>query len=106
PDQLRAFVDRNVQYVVTSSFASERYQTDDPRRPDAGQRYQRFNRDLDEQAELVARFAPGSGGRDVPYSQDIVFTPLWDLEQYERPGPTIKIYSLAPLAATPPDTAR
>lgn len=90
---------RNVQYFVTSSHAYERLLMDPPLRSQraTGLRYLELHRSLESEAELVASFTPGYGGRQVPYSQDEVFTPFWNLELYERPGPTIRIYSLEPL---------
>jgi hypothetical protein len=99
-DSARYFAERNVQYVVTSSFAYDRYLLDppSPSQRESSLRYQRLHRSLEQRAELVARFSPGVGGQEVPYSLDNSLTPFWMLERYERPGPTIRIYSRAPLA--------
>ena len=99
-EQARAFYDKNVQYVVTSSFAYERYLLEPPTpgQRETGERYRRLHRSLENRAELIARFSPGWGNGEVPYRLDDVLTPFWSLEEYERPGPTIRIYSLAPLA--------
>jgi hypothetical protein len=99
-DSARAFADRNVQYVVTSSFAFDRYYLDPPlpNQQDAGARYQRLHRSLEQRAELVERFSAGHGNAELPYRLDDLMTPFWSLEQYERPGPTIRIYSVQNLA--------
>jgi hypothetical protein len=100
-DDAGAYADRKVQYFVTSSHAYERL-LDDPPLPsqrESGRRYLKLHRSLDEHAQLLATFSPGYGGRAVPYSQDEIFTPFWNLDQYDRPGPTIRIYSLDPLLA-------
>jgi hypothetical protein len=99
-DSARKLADRDVQYVVTSSFDYDRYFMDPPLRwqQTFGRRYQRLQDSLEQQAQLVARFSPGIGERDVPFSVDNRYTPFWNLEQHERHGPTIRIYSLAPLA--------
>lgn len=99
-DDADDYANRDVQYFVTSSHAYERLLKDPPLRSQrqSGQRYLDLHRSLDQEARLVATFGPGYGGRAVPYSQDEIFTPFWNLEQYERPGPTIRIYSLAGLA--------
>ena len=100
-DDADNYADRKVRYFVTSSYAYERLLGDPPLRNqrEAGLRYLHLHRSLADNAELVATFAPGYGGREVPYSQDEIFTPFWNLDQYERPGPTIRIYSLDPLMA-------
>jgi 4-amino-4-deoxy-L-arabinose transferase-like glycosyltransferase len=95
-DDAANFARRGVQYFVTSSHAYERLLLDPPlkRQRETGKRYLSLHRDLDREATLLARFAPGHGGRSVPYSQDEIFTPFWNLDQYDRPGPTIQIYAL------------
>jgi 4-amino-4-deoxy-L-arabinose transferase-like glycosyltransferase len=92
--QLRYFRDQDVDYFVTSSFHFERLSLDPPRRQGTARAYQRFRRELEERSQLVAGFSPGSGGRELTYRGDDVMTPLWDLHEYERTGPTIRIYSL------------
>ena len=53
---------------------------------------------------MTSALGVSRGGREVPYSQDEIFTPFWNLEQYDRPGPTIRIYLLNPeLAHGDPD---
>jgi hypothetical protein len=102
-DQARYFVNHNVQYVVTSSFAYERYQLHPlpPGERAASLEYERLHRSLEQQAELVAIFGAGAGGREAPYALEDTFTPFWNLWEYERTGPTIRIYSLAPVRAGP-----
>ncbi len=95
-DDAANFAQHGVQYFVTSSHAYERLLLDPPLKSqrEIGERYLDLHRDLDREAKLVARFAPGHGGHSVPYSQDEIFTPFWNLDQYDRPGPTIQIYAL------------
>jgi hypothetical protein len=102
-DNARYFAERSVQYVVTSSFAYERYllEPPSPSQQEAAQRYQRLHRSLDQRADLVVQFSPGRNGQEVPYRLEDMMTPFWSLEQYERPGPTVRIYSLTPLLAAP-----
>ena len=97
-EQLPDLAARGVEYVVVNSFLYGR---------DAGrERYRRLHRDLEQQAELIALIGPGIGGREVPYRQgDDVASPFWALEEYERIGPTVRIYSLAPPAAGGPRPA-
>jgi hypothetical protein len=90
-DGARYFVERDVQYVVISSFP-EHYVPEE-----YGLR--RLHRSLEREAKLVARFAPGLGGGELPFHLESMYTPFWSLEQWERPGPTVSVYSLAPVAA-------
>jgi hypothetical protein len=98
-DSARYFAERNVQFVVTSSFAYDRYLMHPPlaTQQEAALRYERLHRSLDQRAELVGQFSPGRDGQVLPFRLEDMMTPFWSLEQYERPGPTIRIYSLAPL---------
>lgn len=102
-DEADDYADRKVRYFVTSSYAYERLLGDPPLRSqrEAGLRYLHLHRSLERNARLLATFTPGQDGREVPYSQDEIFTPFWNLEQYARPGPTIRIYALDPLMAGP-----
>jgi hypothetical protein len=95
-EQARTFAERGIQYVATSSFAFERYLLEPPLpgQRESGERYQRLHRSLERRAELLATIGPGPGGVAVPYRLDDVLTPFWNLDQYERPGPTVRIYSL------------
>jgi hypothetical protein len=95
------YAERKVRYFVTSSYAYERLLGQPPTRGqrESGLRYLRLHRSLQNDAQLLATFTPGHGGLEVPYSQDEIFTPFWNLSLYERPGPTIRIYSLEPLRA-------
>lgn len=100
-DEADDYADRGVRYFVTSSYAYERL-LGDPlllSQRQSGLRYLRLHRSLAEHAELIATYSPGHGRREVPYSQDEIFTPFWNLDQYDRPGPTIRIYALDPQLA-------
>jgi hypothetical protein len=105
-DSARYFAEHNAQYVVTSSFTYERYLLNAPRpeQQESAILYQRLHHSLEQRTELVAQFSPGVGGSEVPFRLDDLMTPFWSLEQYERPGPTIRIYSLAPLGTAPIQT--
>jgi 4-amino-4-deoxy-L-arabinose transferase-like glycosyltransferase len=100
-DEADDYADQKVQYFVTSSHAFERLLGNPPLRSQraSGLRYLHLHRSLAKHAQLLATFSPGHGGREVPYSQDEIFTPFWNLDQYDRPGPTIRIYSLNPQLA-------
>jgi hypothetical protein len=79
---------QNVEYVVLSGFTYERYQRACGRYPDAC----RFYDELDRRARLVFTIEPGAHGQ-VLWVGDI-YSPLTNLSQRTRPGPTIKIYRL------------
>ncbi len=85
-EDARYFTARDAQYVVTSSFPEESLPQE--------WGLQRAHHVLAEQAKLAARFGPGLGGRDVPFSVENMNTPFWSLQQYERPGPTVEVYWL------------
>ncbi len=51
-------------------------------------------RSLQREGKLVALFAAGHGGTQIPYAQDDVYTPFWYVLQRERPGPTVRIYRM------------
>jgi 4-amino-4-deoxy-L-arabinose transferase-like glycosyltransferase len=100
-DQLRQFVDKEVGYYVTSSFAVGRFVVEPTSRQDSARRYLRFHRELEQRAQLVATFGAGPDGREVPYRGEDVMTPFWALPEYARTGPTLQIYQLP---STLPDT--
>jgi Dolichyl-phosphate-mannose-protein mannosyltransferase len=77
-------------YVVTSSFGSDRQRTESRGDPPTG--YER----LGDEGQRVATFPPGLGGSSVPFHIDDTGLPFWYLEQYVRPGPTVTIYRLPP----------
>jgi hypothetical protein len=98
--QLGFLVDRNPQYVVTSSFLHERCLVPPPpSRPGRRSCDDLLSSSVLERAELLASFSPGHGGREVPWRIEDVMTPFWALHEYARPGPTLRIYSLPPLAS-------
>jgi 4-amino-4-deoxy-L-arabinose transferase-like glycosyltransferase len=97
-DEVRELVDRKVQYVVISSFTYGRADPElVPDSSESGLGYARLYRSLESDAQLVARFAPGVGDQELPFRLESLYTPFWDIGAYERPGPTISIYVLAPL---------
>jgi hypothetical protein len=101
--QLRYLVERNPQYLVTSSFLHERCLVPPPRSPYGARSCDDLlSSSVLERAELLASFSPGHGGREVPFRIEDVMTPFWALGEYERPGPTVRLYSLAPLATGGP----
>ena len=55
-----------------------------------------FYRQLDREYPLVAEFSPRNDGEPAPYALDDLDTPFWYLFAYDRPGPTIKVYRIAP----------
>jgi len=51
---------------------------------------------LRERFELLAEFAPGPHGDPQPFTLDMLYTPLLDLNSIDRPGHTIRIYQVPP----------
>lgn len=78
------------QYVVVSSFAYGPWQLNSPGPSAPPVQYEA----LEKRGQLVARFGPARENQDVPYSQDDMYTPFWQLFNRERPGPTVAIYSM------------
>jgi 4-amino-4-deoxy-L-arabinose transferase-like glycosyltransferase len=99
-DDASHFIKRKYQYVVTSSFLYDRYRANPalPEWREILERYNRLHRSLEQEGQLAARLSPGVGGRELPHRDEDMRTPFWNLEEYERPGPTVRIYSLPALA--------
>ena len=53
-----------------------------------------FYEQLDAEAELVQVFKPYSSQEEPPFIFDQLMGPATSLFQFERPGPTIKVYRL------------
>jgi uncharacterized membrane protein len=98
--QASYLLEENVQYAVTSSFAHERCLMAPLLRfqERTGICAERVYTSVLQRSELVASFSPGHGGQELPWRMDDIFTPYWSLGEYERPGPTIRIYSISGLA--------
>jgi len=94
-EQLQRAAEGEADYFVSDSFSQGELHSPQPRWQDLMNRYQRAYQNLTEHAQLVKEFSPGVGGRDVPYSPENAFTPFWNLEQFERPGPTVQVYRVA-----------
>lgn len=80
------------RYILVSSFRWEREQTASRRGGATG--YEA----LAGRGQAVATFWPGPDESSVPLNVDDVALPFWSLERYARPGPTIRVYELAPEA--------
>ncbi|MCC7105509.1 MAG: hypothetical protein IT307_10235, partial [Chloroflexi bacterium] len=93
----RGYLPPDADYVVTSSLVFDRYFVGSPRPrwAETASRYAELHRKLDDAGDVVARFSPGWGGRELPYRLEDAATPFWSLDEYERPGPTLRVYRLA-----------
>jgi hypothetical protein len=80
---------RGVQYIVTSSFTAEAPQLE----PARDAQRQAFYRSLAATAELMAEFRPASA--DLPFRYDGIYGPFDSLSMQERPGPTIRVWSVS-----------
>ncbi len=78
------------QYLAVSSYNYGRAFE----RPDKYQDRIDFYQQLDRELELVAQFAPRTDGETPPFALDDLDTPFWHLFDYDRPGPTVKVYRL------------
>jgi hypothetical protein len=81
---------RGIDYVVVSSFTAEARAVD----PDREVRRQAFAAELPAQASVVAQFRPYAGHVEPPFDYDNIYAPYSNLDQLERPGPTITVYRL------------
>jgi hypothetical protein len=80
---------RGVRYIVTSSFTAEARQLE----PERDAQRQAFYRAVAAAGQLVAEFRPASGA-DQPFTYDEIYGPFDDLNALQRPGPTIRVWSL------------
>ena len=76
------------RYVVVSSFGYGPWQLGSGGSSTLPSEYEVLERE----GQLLARFGPGYENSDLPYSQDDMYTPFWQLFNRERPGPTVRIY--------------
>ncbi len=85
---LDRLIERKVGYVVLSGFVYQRYQRACERFPANC----RFYRDLDHRATLVFTIEPGVEGQRLWVGD--IYAPLTRLFEWNRPGPSLKIYRL------------
>jgi hypothetical protein len=86
---LADYRDDGYDYLVVSSFIYDRVL----RSPEKQQARRDFYASLDAQADLVREFKPYAGN-PPPFLFDHVYGPATALMQFDRPGPTIKVYRL------------
>lgn len=79
-------------YLAVSSFMYDRAFSQPERYADRVE----FYRQLDREYPLAAAFAPRADGKAPPFALDDLDTPFWHIFSYERPGPVVKVYRLAP----------
>ena len=79
-------------YLAISSFMYDRAFEQPDKYADRVAFYQQLNREY----PLVAVFYPRNDGTPAPYALDDLDTPFWYLFAYDRPGPTVKVYKIAP----------
>ncbi|MCC6179057.1 MAG: glycosyltransferase family 39 protein [Chloroflexi bacterium] len=79
----------STRFFVTSSFQQDRFGLglDTPQHT--------FYEALASECHLRETFAPGRGNQPLAFELEDLYTPFWDLDRYERPGPTIRIYDCA-----------
>lgn len=79
-------------YLITSSFIYNIGLVDTL----WNEKRQAFYTSLDHELELVQKFSPGKDGVEPPFIFDEIYGPAISLWQRERPGPTLKVYRIAP----------
>ncbi|MFN8521712.1 MAG: phospholipid carrier-dependent glycosyltransferase [Chloroflexota bacterium] len=90
PGEIDSALRGQAQFFVSSSFQYERFSSVGPRPAEQRAFYEALAR----QGALVASFSPGRDGASLPFEIEDLYTPFWRLDQYERPGPTVRIYRL------------
>ena len=91
-DEVRELVKDRNDFVMISSFRYGRLFADASSRQAIQE--QQLYQSLAQEGSLVASFTPGRGGASPPFSAEDLYTPFWNLERYERAGPTILVYAL------------
>ena len=79
-------------YLIASSFIYNIPLVD--KEQDAARRA--FYASLDKEFKLVKVFKPYSGENEPPFIFDQIYGPATSLFEFERPGPTLKIYQVVP----------
>ncbi len=79
-------------YLAVSSFLYDRAFAQPDKYADRVQFYQQLDREL----PVVATFSPRNDGQPAHFALDDLDTPFWYLFDYDRPGPTVKVYRLSP----------
>jgi hypothetical protein len=81
---------QGIQYIVTSSFSADAPDLD----PARNARRQAFYAALMQQAEEIAEFRPDTGS-DPTFVYDRIYGPWDSLDQFDVPGPTIRVFRLS-----------
>ncbi|HZK66708.1 MAG TPA: hypothetical protein VFD42_04080, partial [Chloroflexota bacterium] len=84
------YLGEGFDYLAVSSFMYDRAFENQEGYRDRVDFYQR----LDREYPLVATFSPRTDGGAPGFALDDTDTPFWRLWDYDRPGPTIKVYRL------------
>ncbi len=87
---LSYYREHGYQYLVASSFIYNIPRAD----PEENKSRRAFYDRLDLEAELVQTFKPYPGEDEPPFIFAQIYGPITSLFQFERPGPTIKIYEI------------
>lgn len=87
---LEYYQGKGFDYIAVSSFMYDRAFAHPDKYADRIEFYQRLDREL----KLLAVFTPRIDGKTPPFALDDLDTPFWHLFEYDRPGPTVKVYRL------------
>ena len=87
---LQWYRDEGFDYLIASSYIYDLSLVDqgwDVKR-------QSFYSSLDQELALVREFRPYTDSKEMPFVFDEIYGPIVSLWDRDRPGPTLKIYSL------------
>lgn len=85
---LDEYKQRDIDYIITSSYISRRYLD----HPDKYPREYEFYIMLEKEGNQIFKISPSQG--KVPFYLDEVYSSFWNIFVLERPGPTITIFQI------------
>jgi hypothetical protein len=85
------YVRNHDEYLILSSFI---YDLQRVNQSENAMR-EEFYSSLNQKAQLIAEFKPYSGKIEPPFFFEQMWGPITDLQSFDRPGPTIKIYRIS-----------
>ncbi|MBZ0280902.1 MAG: glycosyltransferase family 39 protein [Anaerolineae bacterium] len=84
------YVDQRFEYLIVSGFIRDATMLV----AEEEEAKKAFYSYLDQAAEYVKTFSPYEGASRPPFRMDLILGPIAELDQYQRPGPLIRIYRL------------
>ena len=85
---LDEYKQRDINYIITSSYISKRYFD----HPDKYPRENEFYITLEKETHQIFKISPSQG--KVPFYLDEISSPFWNIFVLDKPGPTITIFQI------------